>query len=556
MASLVLAGAFALTGCSKKMQPFTSDNFIVVPQPLEEVGGKVPATVTGNVPAKFFVKDAEVTVTPYLVYGDKETASVPYTFQAEKVRGNNPTIAYETGGTATVPVRFDYNDDMLSSALWLAFSVTQGSKTYTLPRIKVADGVIATSNLASAKTVVPATAADKFQRVISEKVSADIKFLINQTNIRKSELESKEIADLKQTLKDAQGNAKLDVKELNISSYASPEGGVKLNTRIAEGREKNTTAYLNKTLKENKITDYGTLTSDFTPQDWEGFQQYVAESNIQDKELILSVLSMYKDPEQREREIRNLSSIFDQLKADVLPKLRYSRMTAMIDVIGKSDAELKAAYASDPSTLTVDELLYTATLESSVKDQAKVYKTCTEVYPDDFRGWNNLGKTQYAEGDYKEAARNFKKALTLNSQSGEASMNLALIDMVNGNNADAKQKLGNAAGVEGLGDALGVYYLNQGDYNAAVKSFGDSNSNNAILAKILTRDYAGAKKSLVSVSNPDATTYYLLAVLGARTDNNKMVTSNLRQAVKLNPSLADRARKDLEFAKVNLSDVL
>ena len=481
-----------LTSCSKKMQPFAADYFTVNPNPLETSGELVPATVTANIPAKFFVKNAEVTVTPYLVYGDKETPGTPLTLQGEKVRGNNAVVSYNYGGTATLPVAYKYTPEMITSDLELAFDVTQGSKTYTLPRVKVANGIIATSTLADAATVAPAVGHDKFQRIIKDKVTADIKFLINQTNIRKSELGSDELTALHQTLKDAQTNEKLEVEELNISSYASPEGGVKLNTRIAEGREKNTQAYLNKELKKNEITEVGSLTADFTAQDWEGFQQLVSESNIQDKELILSVLSMYKDPEQREREIRNLSSVFEQLAKDVLPQLRRSRLTASVNIIGKSDAELEEAFNNNPKSLTVEELLYTATLTDDVNKQAKVYKAATEVYPEDYRGWNNLGVCQYK----------------------------------------------------------------MGDYNAAAGAFGNSVGNNAALAKILTKDYSGAKQTLAAIANPDATTYYLMAVVGARTNNEQMVTSNLRQAVKLDSSLANRAKNDLEFAKFNLSSVL
>lgn len=549
-------GALMLTSCNKKMQPFAADYFNVNPNPLETSGDLVPATVSANIPAKFFQKNAEVTVTPYLVYGDKETPGTPFTLQGEKVRGNNPVVSYNNGGTATMPVSYKYTPEMLTSDLMLAFDVQQGNKTYSLPRVKVATGVVATSTLADAATVNPAIGQDKFQRIIKDKVTADIKFLINQTNIRKSELNSDELTALHQTLKEAQNNEKIKVDELNISSYASPEGGVKLNTRIAEGREKNTQDYLNKELKKNKVSDFGSLTADFTAQDWEGFQQLVSESNIQDKDLILSVLSMYKDPEQREREIRNLSSVFDQLAKDVLPHLRRSRLTASVNYIGKSDAEIEEAYNKDPKSLTVDELLYAATLTNDNNKKAKIYQSCTEVYPEDYRGWNNLGMCQYKEGDYTAAARNFEKAARINPSSNEATMNQGLCALLNDNYSEAKQKLGAAAGAEGLGDALGTYYIKTGDYNAAAGAFGNSVSNNAALAKILTKDYSGAKQTLAAVANPNATTYYLMAVLGARTNNEQMVTSNLRQAVKLDPSLANRAKKDLEFAKVNLSNAL
>lgn len=549
--------SLSLTSCSKKLGQFVAENFSVTPNPLEAVGEKVPATVTGNIPAKFFVKNAQVTITPVLVYGDKEATSESFTFQGEKVNGNNQVISFDNGGTITIPVMYAYEPDMIKSDLVLAFQVQQGSKTYALQRVKVADGVIATSTLADAATVVPATAADNFIRVINEKVSADIKFLINKTDVRKSELGSAELAKLHKTLKDAQGNAKLEVEELNISSYASPDGKLDFNTKVAQGREKNTQAYLDAELKKNGISDFGKLTADFTPEDWDGFQKLVAASNIQDKELILSVLSMYTDPEQREKEIRNLSSVFEQLADEILPQLRYSRLTASVNVIGKSDEELKAAAANDVKSLTADEMLYTANnLLTDCKAKAAVYKACTEKYPNDARGFNNLGTCQYKAGDFAAAAANFNKAASLDPAMKEAKMNQGLVALVNKNYAEAKQKLGAAAGAAGLNAALGTLYLQTGDFTTAANTFGATKSNNAALAKLLTKDYSGAQAAIAGIANPDATTYYIAAVLAARTNNEAGVASNLRQAVKLDSTLAEKAKKDLEFAKFDLSGAL
>ncbi|WP_279111273.1 tetratricopeptide repeat protein [Muribaculum intestinale] len=551
--SIILAGTVMLTGCGKKMNQFKSDYFSVNPNPLEVVGDKVPATVTGNIPAKFFQKNAEVTVTPYLEFNGMEVASAPYTFQGEKVRGNNPVINYNNGGSVTIPVQYVYNPEMNRSDLTLAFTVRQGNKQYALPRVKVAEGVVATAAIADAGTVTPAIANDKFQRIINEKYDADIKFLINQANLRKGELGSKSMLDLHKELVEANDDSRREIKEINIKSTASPDGGVKLNTKLAENREKNTLAYMQKSLKKDNITEFGELTANFTPQDWEGFQKLVATSNIQDKDLILSVLSMYKDPEQREKEIRNLSSVFDQLAETILPQLRYSRITASIDVIGKSDEEIMNIFLSNPKALTVDELLYAATLTDDNNKRLQIYDKAVELYPNDYRTYNNLGMCQYIDKDYEAAAANFAQAAKLAPNAPESQMNLGLVSLLNQNYKDASSKFGNAAGVDALGDALGVYYLKQGDYNSAVRAFGDSKTNNAALAQILNKDYSKAKNTLAGVKNPDATTFYLTAVLGARTNNNNMVYNNLRQAVKLDNNMLKRAQNDLEFANFNLS---
>ncbi len=554
--SLVLGGALMLTGCGKKLNQFQADYFSVNPNPLEVVGENVPASVTGRVPAEFFLKNAEVTVTPYLSYNSTEIASEAFTFQGEKVRGNNPVVSYDNGGTLTIPVMYKYVPEMANSELYLDFNVKQGSKQYVLPRVKVATGVIATATFANAGKVTPAIANDKFQRIINEKYSADIKFLVNQANIRDGELRSNAMKELNKEILRTKEDSTRVIDELNIKSYASPEGGIDINTRLAENREKNTTKYLENKLKKDKITEFNEITAEFTAEDWEGFQQLVAASDIQDKDLILSVLSMYKDPEQREKEIRNLSSVFEQLADEILPQLRYSRITASINVIGKSDEEIKNLYKSNPKALSVDELLYCATLFDSNADKMQVYNTAVEIYPEDYRSYNNLGMCQFLDEDYEAAKACFSEAANMAPEAVEPQMNLGLVALVDKKYSEANQYFGAAAGAENLDEAMGVYYLLKGDNNAAVRAFGDSKNNNAAVAQILTKDYSKAKATLSAINNPDATTYYLMAVLGARTNNERMVTTNLRQAIKLDGSLAEKARKDLEFANCNLSILL
>lgn len=538
------------------MGQFKSEYFNTNPNPLEVVGQTVPATVTGNIPAKFFKKNASVTITPVLVYGGQQTAATPVTYQGEKVRGNNPVVNFNNGGTVTIPVNYLYNPDMQKSELFLTFNVQQGNKQYVLPQLKVANGIIATAALADAGTVNPATAADKFQRVINDKYTADIRFLINQANIRKGELDSQGVVDLNETLRSAAAAPNQEIEEINISSYASPEGAYDFNQRLAENREKNTTAYLEGQLKKDKITEFGELTKQFTAEDWDGFQQLVAASNIQDKDLILSVLSNVKDPEVREKEIRNLAAVFETLADQILPQLRRSHITASINTIGKSDEELARLAQNDPKSLTVDELLYAATLTDDNNRKAQIYEQATRIYPNDFRGFNNLGKAQFINKDYASAIANLNKAARLAPNSSEVAMNQGLVQLVNKDFNGANRSFSNAAGLEGLGDALGVYYLTQGDNAAAVKAFGSSKSNNAALAQILTKNYAAAKNTLGAIANPDATTYYLTAILGARTNNASMVTTNLDKAIKLDNALANMALNDLEFANFNLGSII
>ena len=498
-----------MTGCSKKLGQFKSDFFTTVPTPLETVGENVPGTVTGNIPAKFMVKNAKVTATPVITWNGGEAAAQPVVVQGENVRANGQVISYVNGGTVTIPFSVQYQPEMAKSDLYLDFAVDQNGKLYALPRVKVGYGVIATSTLASAKTVEPAVAKDNFQRVINEKYSADIHFLINQANIRSSQTDKPDYIDLNKRLMEANKAANQEIAGITINSYASPDGALSFNTSLAEKREADTAGYVENQLKKDKITEFGELTSSFTPEDWEGFQQLVEKSNIQDKDLILSVLKMYPDPEQREKEIRNLSSVFNELADQILPQLRYSRVMASINVIGKSDQELINLFNSNPKELTVDEILYIATLTDDNTKKMEVYNKACELYPNDYRTFNDLGLTQYVAGDYKGAKSNFEHALRLNPSAKEPEMNLGLLSMVNGDYRKAYEQIGAAAGVPEAADAMGVYYLAQGDLSKAVRSFGDSKTNNAALAQILSQDYSAAKSTLASIKNPDATTYYL-----------------------------------------------
>ena len=551
-----LSAAVLLSSCGKKLGALNADYFTTNPNPLEVVGEKVPATVTGKLPAKYFEKNAVLTVTPILVYNGTETASQPYSFQGEKVRGNNPVVSYEYGGTITVPAAYAFTPAMSQAQLELAFTVNQGSKQYVLPRVKVANGVITTAAMADAATVNPAIGADAFQRDINQKYAADIMFLINQANIRAGELNTDAMQELRNQIASTVGNDKLQLDEINIQAYASPDGTYAFNEQLAEKREQNTRSYMNSQLKKDKLAEFQNLTANFTAEDWEGFQKLVSQSNIQDKELILEVLKMYKDPDQREQEIHNMSAVFEQLAETILPQLRYSRITASIKVIGKTDEEILNIYASNPRDLNIEELLYCATLTDDNNRRMEIYKKATEIYPNDYRTWNDLGMTQYVAHNYKDAAASFAKAAQIAPAGAEPRMNLGLMELLNGNYANAKNYFGTAAGPSELNDALGVYYLKVGDNNSAAKAFGDSKSNNAALAQILTKDYTKAKQTLAGISKPDATTYYLMAVLGARTNNEQMLTSNLRQAIKLDRTLAEKAAKDLEFANFNLSRAL
>ena len=544
---LLMAMVVALfSSCSKKMGELSADYFTVTPQVLEAVGGKVPATINGKFPEKYFNKKAVVEVTPVLKWNGGEAKGQPATFQGEKVEGNDQSISYKMGGSYTMKTSFDYVPEMAKSELYLEFKATIGKKVVTIPAVKVADGVISTSELVNNTlgNANPALGEDAFQRIIKEKHDANIMFLIQQANIRSSELKTakefnKEVANVNEA-------ANKKISNIEVSSYASPDGGVSLNTTLAENRESNTTKMLNKDLKKAKID--APVDAKYTAQDWEGFQELVSKSNIQDKELILRVLSMYQDPAQREQEIKNISSVYKTLADEILPQLRRSRLTLNYEIIGKSDEEISKLASSNPSELNVEELLYAATLTNDPAKQEAIYAQATKQFPNDYRAYNNLGKLAYQAGNYDKAESYFKKAASVNA-TPEVNMNLGLIALMKGDKAAAEASFGKAAGTKELGESMGNLYIAQGQYERAVNSFGDSKTNSAALAQILAKDYNKAKNTLANVERPDAYTDYLMAVLGARTNNSSMVTSSLKSAVAKDSSLAKKAATDLEFAK-------
>ena len=549
------AALIALTGCNKKVGDFQSSYFSTNPTPIETVGEMVPATVTGNIPAKFMQKNAKVTVTPVLTYANGETKGNPYVIQGENVRANGQVISYANGGTVQVPFMTKYTPDMSESDLCLDFSVDQNGKLYDLPRVKVGYGIIATSTLASAETINPAITPDQFQRIINEKYNAEILFLINQAIIRKNQIDAPDYVDLNKRLIEANEAPNQEIVGINIASTASPDGTLAFNTALAERREEVTTAFMEKQLQKDNITNFGEITSSFTPEDWEGFKELVEKSNIQDKDLILSVLQMYKDPNQREQEIKNMTSVFNELAETILPKLRYSKLQASINIIGKSDEEILNLCKNDPKALTEDEILYAATLVKDNATKMAVYKKATELYPNSYRAWNNLGMTEYIAGNYNAAKTDFDKAHKLSPSSKEVDMNLGLIELLNGNYSKANELIGAAGGVPEANDALGVYYLTQGEVSKANTAFGSAKTNNAALAKILSKDYSSAQSILNAVPDKNATTYYLEAIVAARTNNEAAVVSNLKKAVSLDPAMAQQARNDLEFANYNLSGI-
>lgn len=547
---LACVAVVALSSCSSKMGAMKSEYFTVTPSVLEVVGSEVPVTVDGKFPAKVFNKKSVLTVTPVLKYEGGEAMAEPVTFQGEKVRGNDRVISYDNGGSFKTRMTFDYIPAMEDAELYLRFVVNKGKKTYNLPDVKIADGCIATSQLyrQSAASANIAIGEDAFQRVIKQAKEANIMFLIQQTNLRASQLTTEEMAELKAAMADIAKDFENKVlDEVEVSAYASPDGGVLLNDNVATGREENTAKFVKKEMKKAKLDGY--VDSKYTAEDWEGFKELVSKSELPDKELILRVLSMYDDPEEREMQIKNISSIYSELADDVLPKLRRARITLNYQLIGRSDEQILEQYATDPKVLSLEEILYSSILTDDVNEQKEIFNTAVKLHPADYRAYNNLGVLAYNEGDYATAASYFEKALGVNAVAPEVQLNLGYLELLQGNVSEAESLMALGTDSKAAAEALGNLYIAQGEYGRAAALLEEKATNSAALAQLLNKDYSTVRETLDKIANPDATTYYIKALLGARTSNIAFVYDGLKQAIKLDPSMAKKAAGDLEFTK-------
>ena len=544
------AGSFLMMTSCSKMGPLSADNFTVTPKPLETQAGVVSATVNGAFPEKYMKKKAVVTVTPELRFGDgKVVKGEAATFQGEKVMGNDQVISYRMGGHYTMKTAFAYNPEMQKSDMYLTFDARRGKKVYNVPAVKVNYGIIATSELyrQALTNGGGCLALDSFQRVKAKKQEANIKFLINQANIRKSELKNNSVKEFVEMLKKINADKEgYNVENVEIQAYASPDGGVKFNDKLAGNRQNESEKYVKNTLKETKVN--ANIDAHYTAQDWDGFQKLVAASNLQDKEVILRVLSMYTDPQEREQQIRNMSAGFQELANGILPELRRSRLIINYETIGRSDDQIKEQYSADATKLSVDELLYSATLEDSQAKQEAIYKKTTEVYPNDYRAYNNLAALALAKGD-KEAAKQYAlKATSLGAAAPEAQANLGMLALAEGDVQGAERLIAKASGSENVQSALGALNIAKGNYAQAEKDFGKQNTNTAALAQIMNKNYDAASKTLDKVENPNAMTDYLHAIVAARRGNKFAANSYLKEALQKDPSLKQYAEQDLELS--------
>jgi tetratricopeptide (TPR) repeat protein len=551
---ILILAVVVMSGCSGLNKMKKDANLVkyeVTPKVLETHGGMVEVTIIGTFPQKYFDKKTILEVTPVLTYTGGETAfDQVKVVQGESVQANNEKISYN-GGKFTYTSKIAYKDAMKMSDLVVRIKATRSKKVLAFDPVKIADGVIATSTLTE-NHVKPIMMLNKYVRITPENKMADLHYLINQADLQSKELKAEDVQLLKDYIKMVSLDPSRQFKAAEISSYASPDGALDLNEKLSVKRGTTADKFMKKEFdKVEAAKAAGFFTEKTTPEDWDGFKAEVEKSNIQDKDLILRVLSMYSDPVVREKEIKNMASAFEALKTDILPKLRRSKLFVNVDLVGRSDEQILAQINSDPKVLTVEEILYAATLTKDMNEQLKFYQIAAASFPNDIRGHVNVSWANLWLGKSDDALAALEKAKAIEN-SDIVKNNMGFAYLQKGDNAKAEEfftSMSTATAESKFG--LGILATKKGEYDKAVNFFGTEPSYDLALALLLKGDVNKAKvtldglKEMCKCGKPS----YLKAVVGARLDDRNYMLNNLREAIGLKVDWKAYAKTDLEFAK-------
>ncbi len=515
------------------------------PEILEAVDGKITATYTVKFPAKYFLSEAILEISPILVHDNGEVAGPVHTLQGDKVMDNYNVISYKFGGKSTKTITFDYVPGMERAILELRVAVYNANKTqkYEFPiDYKVADGTNCTYMLVKLEGT-PSMEADNYQKIIRETKESQILYTINQSNVRNNQLKTAQMKEYEQYLKEVNKDERRTIVSNDIIAYASPDGTLNTNSKLSADRAKSAEkAFLKVISKKAQVKDVPLNVSQIS-EDWEGFQELVQASDIQDKELILRVLSMYSDPVVREREIKNMSEIFKALADEVLPELRRARLIANVDYKNWTDEELTQLINENIGQLDEEALLYGATLFDKESAKVEIYKTAASKY-NSSRAYNNLAAMSLKKGETNVAKGYLAR---MNDKTESYYNNMAVAAMQEGNFDAAAEYLAKAGNLKEAKENKGALLILKGDYTEAVEALNGANSYNEALANVLTGNLS--KASSVLANAKCACKSYLKAIIAAREGNNSKA-KELLEIAKKDEKLAKRAVNDIEFARL------
>jgi tetratricopeptide (TPR) repeat protein len=560
--SYTFIAVVGLSGCSglgKFVKNADKITYKVTPDPMEMHGDSVVVKITGTYPAKMFPKKATVTVTPVIKYNGGEKTLKPVVMVGEKSEAKGQKIAYDKGGNFSYTSdKVAYSPEMKVSTLALRCQGQVKSKTKDVPEKKVADGMIVTPLLVK-NDEKPIYAKDNFVKTIPRSFTGEIFFLINTSNVRETEMKSDEMKAFKDFID--KGVAKHYAwKGASISAYASPDGEMSMNANLAEDRAKSTlkslVAYAKEKNKDKTIKFEAGSKDEFytkatTAEDWDGFKKAMEASNIKDKDLVLRVLTMYSDVTVREKEIKNLSATYTEIKDKILPKLRRSVITLNADENSRTDAQISALVMSSPDSLSVEEILYAASLTNDLNAKLDIYKKAESKYGNDWRTSNNVGYIYILQNKLNEAEAEFKKADVLSANNPAVKNNLGICAHWRGDRKAAMDFYKAAGSAPEPTYNSGIIEIQNGNYAAASSDFGSENTFNAALAKLLNGNNDGAMQTLDASKDKDgAMSYYLKAVASARMNKADAAASNLKAAIQKDASLKQMAKDDAEFIKI------
>ena len=524
----------------------------VTQNPLHMKGGDVTLQINGKFIEKGLNAKAIAEITP--IFFCKDGNEIPFLteiYQGPKAAGNGKVVPAEGlsfSYTSTVP----YQKSMTEGEVKVRILVKMGTKDpEEIMSSKIADGTIITSLLVDLDDHVINSKECNFKRINSFSKSATINFSKGKNNITTKEMKDTDVKDLLNFFSSSmQGDSRVDIKSIQISSFASPEGEVDLNNNLAQDRGNSTMkSFINKSKRmkfdSGKDKDFYKITS--KGEDWDGFKTEVSKTDNEDKDLILRVLEMTSDLNKREKEIRNMAKSYAFLEKQVLPQLRRSIITVNYEEVGYSDEELKSLVSINPDTLDLEEIIQASLNEEDINIQLKNYNNAERLFPNDWRVINNIGYIKYMMGDTDGAGKYFEKAMAITDNKIVSNNVGAVRHVSNGKSSDEIKSLFESSNTDESKYNVGLIQIEEGKYEESITSMGVTKSYNFVLANILAENYDDATDALEGMTY--AKSYYLKAIIGSRTANTEMVLENLKLAIEKDASLKDLAKKDREFIK-------